>query len=402
MENKDKTQLKKISIDDVEPGMVLEDVFNRDGLLLISNQMKIQDREQVETLKKQGVSSVYINVAIGKSLSNEKEQEISLKKREDEYYREISHAKEVHQATLEAARNTLSAVRMGKQIAANDIENATEMVVDSILRNPDALLSLAQIKGYDEYTYVHSVNVGILITSLANAMGYRKHLLLETGVGGLLHDVGKMRIPEVILNKAGKYTDEEFAVMKRHPLLGINILKPCKNISDFSKVIVYEHHERFNGKGYPRGISGSSISEIGVMAAVSDVYDAMTTDRVYRPAWTPQRALAMIFQGCDVEYSRRIVEFFTRHLGIYPVGSFVKLASGELGVVVKVDRGKILSPDVVVIYSSGGVRYPEPIEYKLSEKQKESNGALYRIEASLNPRDFGVNALDYINGPLFE
>jgi HD-GYP domain-containing protein (c-di-GMP phosphodiesterase class II) len=221
-------------------------------------------------------------------------------------------------------------------------------------------------------------------------------------MGGLLHDIGKMRIPEHILNKAGKYTDDEYAVMKRHPQLGADILRSSRTISDLSRMIVIEHHERFNGKGYPRGITGGQISEVGVMAAVADVYDAMTTDRVYRPAWTPQKALAMIFKECDVDFPRRIVEFFTRHIGIYPVGSFVRLGTGELGIVVRVDKGKILAPDVIVIYSPDGIRYPAPREYKLADLQKDNNGKLYSIESSLNPKDFNVNIGDFIQKSPFE
>ncbi len=402
MGDNDKSYLRKITISEVEPGMVLEDVVNDQGVLLISNQVTIKDKEQIEILKKRGVNSVFINIRDGIDLPVEKLQKQDLLKREEEYYKELSRAKTVHQTTLEAAKNTLHSIRMGRPFISKDVENVAEKVVESILRNPDALLSLAQIKGYDEYTYVHSVNVGVLITSVANAMQYNKSSLIEIGIGGILHDIGKMRIPEHILNKAGRYTDDEFNVMKRHPQLGHDILRSSRSIPELSRLIVIEHHERFNGKGYPRGITGSQISEVGVMAAVADVYDAMTTDRVYRPAWTPQRALAMIFQGCDIEFPRRIVEFFTRHIGIYPVGSFVRLGTGELGVVIRLEKGKILAPDVLVLYSAHGIRYPQPKEYKLSELQNHGNGKTYFIESSLNPKDFNVNISEYIQKSPFE
>ncbi|HEX2959425.1 MAG TPA: HD-GYP domain-containing protein [Chitinispirillaceae bacterium] len=398
----DKKYLRKITISEVEPGMVLEDAFNDQGVLLLSNHIMVKDREQIENLKKRGVSFVLINIHDGMDIPVEKLKKQELFKREEEYYKELSRAKKVHQITLEAAKNTLHAVRMGRQFVSKEVEIVAEKVAESILRNTDAILSLAQIKGYDEYTYVHSVNVGVLLTSVANAMQYTKSSLIEIGIGGLLHDIGKMRIPEHILNKAGKYTDNEFAVMKRHPQLGLDILRSSRSISDLSRLIVFEHHERFNGKGYPRGITGGQISEVGVMAAVADVYDAMTTDRVYRPAWTPQRALAMIFQGCDIEFPRRIVEFFTRHIGIYPVGSFVRLGTGELGVVIRVEKGKILAPDVLVLYSAKGVKYLQPMEYKLSELQNPTNGKTYYIESSLNPKNFNVNISEYIQKSPFE
>jgi HD-GYP domain-containing protein (c-di-GMP phosphodiesterase class II) len=232
-------------------------------------------------------------------------------------------------------------------------------------------------------------------------MGYSEELLLEAGMGGLLHDIGKMRVPEHILNKPGKYTPEEFAVMKRHPENGLNILRNSLQISDFSKTVIIEHHERVNGKGYPKGLS-NEIHEIGLIAAVADVYDAMTTDRIYRPAWTPQRTLAMIFQGCDIEYSRRIVELFTRHLGIYPVGSFVRLASGEMGVVIHVDKGALLNPNVLILFNENGDRLEQPVEYKLNLLKNLDETDRYRIDASLNPNDYDISISDYIQKNPFE
>lgn len=409
----------KISIDDIKIGMMLDDVYNAEGKLLLSS-IKITDREQIEALKRQGVLYAYTTEMGDQpvpSVFKPKEVPVPIpsfefdfagateteddQKREEAYYQELSKAKQVHQTTLEAAKNSLHAVRFGKQVEISRIENAAEEMVSSILRNPDALVSLAQIKGYDEYTYVHSVNVGILITSLVYTMGYSEEQLLEAGIGGLLHDIGKMRVPEHILNKPGKYTSEEFAVMKRHPENGLNILRNSQQISDFSKTVIIEHHERVNGKGYPKGIGQDEIHEIGLIAAVADVYDAMTTDRIYRPAWTPQRTLAMIFQGCDIEYSRRIVELFTRHLGIYPVGSFVRLASGEMGVVIHVDKGSLLNPNVLILFNQNGEQLKKPIEYKLKQLKDFDEHDRYGIEVSLNPNDYNIRVSDYIqSNPL--
>ena len=402
----------RVSIDDIEIGMNLEDVFNEKGKLLLTS-VTVTSKEQIDALRRQGVLYAYVtdptksetsNHSTNRSTSDEThqdslEKEISL--REKSYYKELSKAKEVHKATLEAARSTLQAARFGKQVEIKAIELAAEEVVSSILRNPDALVSLSQIKGYDEYTYVHSINVGILITSLVHFMGYPEEQLLEAGIGGLLHDIGKMRVPERILNKPGKYTSEEFSIMKRHPEEGIKLLKNTRSISDFSKLVIIEHHERYNGRGYPKGIPGTGIHEIGLIAAVSDVYDAMTTDRVYRPAWTPQKALAMIFQGCDLDYSRRIVELFTKHLGIYPVGSFVKLVSGEMGVVIRVDKGAILAPDVLILFDKDGKLLKKPVEYRLFNLQKTEKADRYHIEISLNPDVFNIRTSDYIQSNPF-
>jgi putative nucleotidyltransferase with HDIG domain len=394
---------RRISINDLKPGMYLEDVYNKEGVLLLSRKTAINSFEQIEMLRRRGVSEVFINLELGMDISTNKEAVSSSvsDSREKAYYQELVRAKEVHKKTLETAREVLNSVRMGKHFSVEFIESTAEEMVESILRNPDALVSLSQIKGYDEYTYVHSINVGILITSLAHSMGYSEELLVQCCTGGILHDIGKMRIPEPILNKQGKFTDSEFEVMKKHPEHGVEILKNSHGISDFSKSIVIEHHERYNGNGYPKGLKGKEINEIGLIAAVADVYDALTTDRVYRAAWTPQKALAMIFQGCDKDYSREIVEIFTKHLGIYPVGSFVKLVSGELGVVLRVDKGELLAPDVLILFSNGK-RLAKPLEYKLKKKQKEPDGVQFIIEMSLNPKEYGVEIGDYIKGNPLE
>lgn len=398
------SNVSKISIDDITIGMTLEDVFNNEGKLLLTS-VTISSSEQIDRLRRQGVRYAYISNSLKVKSSPDPEPALSEEElialREQSYYKELSRAKEVHLTTLATARSTLQAIRMGRQVKIEAIERAAEGVVASILRNPDALVSLAQIKGYDEYTYVHSVNVGILISSLVYSMGYPKDKILEAGMGGLLHDIGKMRVPENVLNKPGRYTSDEFAIMKKHPEAGLRILEDIHTISDFSKKVIIQHHERYNGKGYPFGLTNSDIEEIGLIAAVADVYDAMTTDRIYRPAWTPQRALAMIFNGCDLEYSRHIVELFTKHLGIYPVGSFVRLISGEMGVVIRVDQGAILAPDVLVLFNENGRRLEKPVEYKLYSLQKTEKAKLYRIEISLNPNDFNVNISNYIQSPPF-
>lgn len=403
MEQGSQVTLYKVSVDEIKLGMYLGDVFDSQGHLLFAAGTVVHSSDQIELLRKHHINSV---MAVMENKTNRdhhsSNSEIGISNREAEYYRELSRAKQVHQYTLQTAREALINARLGKLIPVKNVETTAEQIVESVLRNADALVSLAQIKGYDEYTYVHSVNVGILVTSLAYSMGYKKDELIQAGIGGLLHDIGKMGIPESILNKKGKYTFGEFSVMKRHPEIGINMLKGYKSISDLSRTVVIQHHERYNGSGYPRQLTGDMIAEVGLIAAVADVYDAMTTDRIYRAAWTPHKALAMIFQGCDMDYSRRIVELFTKHLGIYPVGSFVKLSSGEMGIVVRVEKGEILAPDVLILYSAEGNKLQEPKEYKLLSMQKLENGDKYRIVQSLNPKEYEICVENYVRAKPFE
>ena len=392
--------IKKIPIEDVTPGMYVEDVFSRDDVLLLSADSIIESEERIATLRRQGVASLYINTRKGKDVPQkigDPAQVDSSLLREVEYYKELDKAREVRRKTVETAKDVLDSIRRGHPFSVSKVEEAAQEIVESIVRNPDALNSLCQIKGYDEYTYTHSVNVSVLSTSLAYSLGYNHEQLLQVGVGGVLHDIGKMRVPEVILNKPGKYTDWEFNIMKKHPEYGLEIVSEKKNITEFSKAIIIQHHERYNGKGYPRGLSGAQIAEIGLIGAVADVYDALTSNRVYRAAWTPQKALALIFQGCDEDYSREIVERFTKQMGIYPVGSFVRLVSGEMGVVTRVDRGNLLFPRVMILFDASGKRLERPVEFDLAEIQKKDGDKRTLIDVSLNPAAFRVDVARYID-----
>jgi putative nucleotidyltransferase with HDIG domain len=398
------SHIKKISIDDLVAGMYVGDVFNREDVLLLSADSVIKNNDQIYALRRQGVMSLYINTGKGrdvvKKIPDSEDKAVS-DVREVEYYMELDKARDIHLHTIETAKDVFDSIRKGRSFSMSKIEEAAQNIVESILRNSDALISLCQIRGYDEYTYTHSVNVSVLTTSLASSLGYNQDQLLEIGVGGMLHDIGKMRVPESILNKPGKYTDWEFDMMKKHPEYGLDIVKEKKSISDFSRQMIILHHERYNGKGYPKNLKGNEIAEIGLMGAVADVYDALTSNRVYRAAWTPQKALAVIFKGCDAEYSRDIVERFTKQIGIYPVGSFVRLASGEMGIVTRVDKGHILLPEILILFDKNGKRLAKPLEYDLLKKKKEGGSNEFSIQISLNPKAYGINISEYIDEKSF-
>ena len=402
----EKQKHRRISVEQVEIGMYCEDVFNEQDVLILSANIPIASNEQIELLKRLGVKYVEIDLKKGSDVRPAKKEEATPVPKERPadakvtVAEEMPRAREVYSRTLETARNALKAIRLGQAFPTEQIENMVQEIVGSIMRNSDALLSLSQIKGYDEYTYEHSVNVAILVCSLCHTLGYERSIMMEGGIGGLLHDIGKTWIPEHIVNKPGKFTEAEYAVMKRHPEYGLEIVKDRKGISDLSKQVIVQHHERISGKGYPQGLKGGQIHFMGIIAGLADVYDAMTSNRVYRPAFTPQQSLASIYNGIDDEFPRKISEHFIKLLGVYPVGSFVRLASGEMGVVIRINRDDVLAPDIIMLFSQEGQRLQRPIEYRLMEMIKAAGGERYAIEKSLNPLNFGVNISDYIKGKI--
>ncbi|MDZ4384500.1 MAG: HD-GYP domain-containing protein, partial [Nitrospirota bacterium] len=195
---------------------------------------------------------------------------------------ELPRAKEIKTNVTNAVKNVFNDVRMGKAIAINEVKVQVNTMVDSVFRNRDALLCLTNLKDYDNYTFLHSVNVGILAVSFGRHLGLSKDQLENIGLGGLLHDIGKTQIPESILNKPGKFSEEEYTIMKRHVSLGAEILSKHDHIPQEAALVTSQHHERSNGTGYPQGLYGDKISLFGQIASMSDVYEAMTCDRVYQ------------------------------------------------------------------------------------------------------------------------
>ena len=396
-----KKNLKRISVDQVEVGMYCEDVFNEHDVLILSAHIPIATEDQIQLLRNLGVKTLEIDLTKGKDVYQKPVAAVAVPQKPlyIPLVEELPRAREVYSRTIETARSALKAIRLGQSFPMEQIETMVEEILESIIRNPDALMSLSQIRGYDEYTYEHSVNVSILVCSLAHALNLEKEVILQGGVGGLLHDIGKTWIPEHIVNKPGKLTDPEYTIMKRHPEYGIEIVKDRKGISDLSKTVIIQHHERINGKGYPHLLKSDEIHDMGLMAGIVDVYDAMTSNRVYRPAFTPQQSLATIYNGIGQEYPKTISEHFIKLMGVYPVGSFVKLHSGEMGIVTRVNRDDILAPDMLILFSGDGQKLAEPYECQLA-KTIGKKGNKTGIEKSVNPRAYGIDVAEFIKGKI--
>ncbi|MGI9133778.1 MAG: HD-GYP domain-containing protein, partial [Rhodoferax sp.] len=219
-------------------------------------------------------------------------------------------------------------------------------------RNPGALTSLGRVKQKDHYTFVHSVNVGVLLVNFCQHLGFDEQQVRDAAVGGLLHDIGKMKTPDVILNKPAKLSDQEFAIMRQHVTHGIDILAKVAGLSPLSLAVAAEHHEHSDGGGYPRGLTGPDISKIGQMAAIVDVYDALTSNRVYHRAMEPADALRKIFEWSKFHFNVDLVQRFIQCIGIYPVGTLVRLQSGLIAVVVEECPSSLLRPTVRAVYDS--------------------------------------------------
>ena len=242
-------------------------------------------------------------------------------------------------------------------------------MVESVFRNQDALLPLARLKNLDDYTFEHSVGVSALLIAFGRSMKLSKDVIKEIALGGLLLDIGKANIPDAILKKPGKLTDDEFARMQSHVVEGLKLLNQVPGISEIALQMVSEHHERFDGTGYPNKLAGKQISLYGQMAAIVDVYDAITSDKVYCRGMPPTQALKKLLEWSKHHFDPQLVQGFIRAIGIYPTGTLVRLESNRMGVVVEQNEGNLLEPVVRVFYHAAQQYYIPPEIVDLSKVQ---------------------------------
>lgn len=285
-------------------------------------------------------------------------------------------AEEIHRAARVCAQGKEKVVsmfreaRMGKAIDQAAADALVEDISGSVMRNPGALISLARLKTADDYTYLHSVAVCALMISLARVLGLDQATMREVGMAGLLHDLGKAMTPPQVLNKRGKLTAAEFAIMKAHPVDGHRMLVESGTVGDIPRDVCLHHHEKIDGSGYPEGLTDQHISLYAKMGAVCDVYDAITSNRPYKEGWNPAESIRRMaeWQG---HFDTRIFHAFVKSIGIYPVGTLVRLSSGRLGVVIEQSPHSLLTPLVKVFFATKTKSYLPPIVVDLSSAPDE-------------------------------
>lgn len=275
---------------------------------------------------------------------------------------ELERAARICFQSKQAVISMFQEARMGRAVDMGGAQQLVEDISDSVARNPGALISLARLKTVDDYTYMHSVAVCAMMVGLAKQLGLDEEQTRAAGMAGLLHDLGKALMPMEVLNKPGKLSPAEFNVIKTHPSEGHRLLLTGLNVDPLILDVCLHHHEKTDGSGYPKGLKADEISLFAKMGAVCDVYDAITSNRPYKAGWDPAESLRKMAEWANGHFDGEVFQAFVKSLGIYPIGSLVKLTSGRLGVVVEQTGRSLTTPSVKVFFSTkSNLRIPPEV-----------------------------------------
>lgn len=371
--------LKRISVKHLRVGMFLQELCGSwMDHPFWRTKFRIDDPQDIVTLRSSSVTEVWIDTSKGLDVDDstqateQDEAEVQAEQvllsavappsERIDIAREMERAASICSEAKQAVSSMFHEARMGKALDTADAMPLVEEISNSVLRNPGALISLARLKTKDNYTYMHSVAVCALMVALARQLGLDEQQTRKAGMAGLLHDIGKMMIPQEILNKPGRLTDAEFDTVKNHPVEGHKLLLEGHGIDEVTLDVCLHHHEKVDGTGYPDRLTDEQISIFAKMGAVCDVYDAITSNRPYKNGWDPAESLRKMAEWSKGHFDPVIFQAFVKSVGIYPIGSLVRLESGRIGVVIDQTEKSLLTPKVKVFYSTkSNLRIPPEI-----------------------------------------
>ena len=408
---------KTIRVEDLCLGMYVVDV-GRSWLRhpWMSKSKVITSKRDIANLREYGIKEVVINLSKGvnpPNISEEQQQDRpqaapaeapleSVEKRREArpnpesdnvpLTEELPRVRQTYEHSAGAVHYFVDSVSSGRQMDIKLVRRVVNEVLDSVFRNQDAFLALLKVKVYEKYDFAHPLLVTVLSVSFGRYLGMSWEQLEGLGMGAMLQDIGKTRIPREIIEKPERLTPEEFKIAKSHTGHSLDLLREHDHIPREALSMAYYHHERYDGSGYPKGISSGQLHPYHIIAGISDVFDALTADRVYQTGCLPHEALGLLFRMGGRRFPKNWVERFVHCLGIYPTGSVVELSTGELAVVTAVNHGQLLRPRVRLVTDSQG----RPLA-RLRSIDLAHQGHFQRtIKRALDPRAYNIDPARYV------
>lgn len=410
-----KTKQRKVDVANLEIGMYvgqldrdwLDSPFMLQGFLLNSE-------EQIEEVRKI-CKFVYIDVTLGKDVPD------SLKKisgrvpgngsgKNGDYdfttipspptvpfEDEIKQAKRVHKRLSSIVNDLFYSATTGKHLDISQAKEVVHEVVNSINRNQYALEWMTQLKNKDEYTAIHSMNVCILSVKLGKHIGFSQDDLNMVGLCGMLHDIGKLNVPIEILNKPGSLTEPEMEIMRHHADMGANLLKNTKGTPEEAYHTALTHHEKLDGTGYPSEMPSGNINMFTRIVSIADIYDAVTSERVYHTSMQPHEANSLLYSLREHHLDAKLVEAFIQCVGVYPVGTIVETKNGEVGLVVSSSDRHRINPYILMVLNQSKGRISKPYIVNTARMKDDQGHLKYEIKGALDTNSYSLSPRDFFD-----
>lgn len=397
--------IKKVPIDQLKPGMTIvkmaSDLWEHLPGLYAKPEL-IRSREQIEAIRRAGYEQAFVEVKIPGESPLEKRLDTMLRQSTGDraqkprapFESAMEQAQQAYDNAMAHAHQIIHHAKLGRKIDYDSSVETVDSIVNSAIKNPDTLLCLTKLACTDEYTYTHCINVSTIAVVFGEYLGLTRNELLDLGMAGMFHDLGKTLVPERIINKPGPLTHDEFEEIKQHPRYSYEMLHKQGDIPIAIMEAVRDHHEKCNGSGYPANLTREKTSAMARIISLADVYDALTSDRSYKNAMLPNKALAIMYGMRDQDFDAVEVQSFIKCLGIFPSGSLVKLSSGEYAIVYEVNPARPLQPKVKIIFD----RDMHPISSRLVDlgvHGDDSEDPLEILECA-DPASYRINLKPFL------